>query len=95
MATENAYIDASGDPSLSHLAREVRDSNRARIIKLGDEEVAVISPVRQRRTGRALTDADRQAFLASLGGWKDVDTDRLVKDIYAARRVGNRPPVEL
>ena len=95
MAAENPYVDASGDPALSRLVREVRDTNQARIIRLGGEEVAIIAPIRRRRPGRTLSEADRQAFLASLGGWNDVDTDRLVEDIYAARRAGDRPPVEL
>jgi hypothetical protein len=95
MATKNLYVDATGDPSLSRLAAEVRDSNRPHIIKLDGEEIAVVTPVRHRRPERAISEADSQAFLAALGGWKDVDTDRLVQDIYTARRAGDRPLVEL
>jgi hypothetical protein len=31
------------------------------------------------------TEAEYQAFLASLGSWRDVDTDRLLPDIRAGR----------
>jgi hypothetical protein len=95
MASEPTDIDATGDPSLARLAREVRDSQRARVIRLGDEAVAVISPIRRRRVGSAPSHDDRQAFLSALGGWKDVDTGRLIEDIYTARRVSDRHPVEL
>ncbi|HEY7062822.1 MAG TPA: hypothetical protein VII06_15200 [Chloroflexota bacterium] len=95
MSAETTYVDASGDPVLSRLVQEVRDTNQARIIRLGNEDVAIIAPIRRRPKGRTLSEADRQAFLDSLGGWKDVDTDRLLDDIYAARRVSDRPPVEL
>ena len=95
MSREYVYIDANDDSTLSRLAREVRESKQRRIIRLGDEDVAVISPVRKRRKGRTITEADREAFLSSLGGWKDVDTDRLVEDIYVARHSGDRPPIKL
>jgi hypothetical protein len=96
MATKSAYIDATDNPSLSELAREVRASNTPRVIRVGDEDIAVIAPIRGRRARRPLTEADRQAFLSSLGGWKDlVDTDKLIRDIYESRRMSTRPPIEL
>ncbi len=33
--------------------------------------------------------ADYEAFRSAAGGWKDVDTDRLLNDIYADRRRTN------
>ena len=41
------------------------------------------------------TKADYEAFLSAAGGWKDVDTDKLIADIYATRRRSNRPVVKL
>lgn len=35
------------------------------------------------------------AFIASAGSWSDVDTDRLLADIYARRDAPSRPPVDL
>jgi hypothetical protein len=65
------------------------------VIRLDGKDAAIIAPVRARRKKRTITDEDRKAFLSSLGGWKDVDTDRLIDDIYAARRVADRLPIEL
>ena len=96
MTIKPAYVDATENSVLSQLAQEVRDSNTPRVIRVGNEDVAVLVPVRRRRAKRPLTDADRQAFLSSLGGWKDlVDTDKLIHDIYESRRISTRPPVEL
>ena len=85
MSAEYVYVDASDAPALMKLVRSVQDSQRRDVIRLGGEEVAVLTPVRPRRKGRTITPADREALLASLGGWADVDTDRLIADIYAAR----------
>jgi len=35
------------------------------------------------------------AFRAAAGSWADVDTDKLLADIYESRRLPPRPPVEL
>ena len=47
------------------------------------------------RRGRSLSDADREAFLAAAGSWKDVDVERLKKDIRASRDIPGRSPVNL
>jgi hypothetical protein len=47
------------------------------------------------RWRRRLSDADREAFLSAAGAWKDVDVDRLKKDIRDSRDIPSRPPVEL
>ena|SRR5436190_22716760 len=72
----------------------------------GDEgEVVIVKPAgltrgtegtRGTKHKRNRRNADREAFLASLGGWKDlVDTDKLVEDIYESRRISTRPPIRL
>jgi hypothetical protein len=95
MSAEYVYIDASDAPALLKLVRSVQDSQRKHVIPLGGEEVAVLTPVRPRRKDRTITPTDREALLSSLGGWADVDTDRLIANIYADRRAGDRPPMEL
>ena len=35
------------------------------------------------------------AFLSSAGGWSDVDTDKLIDDIYHSRNISSRPQVSL
>ena len=56
----------------------------------------IIKPVStKRKRGKKITEADYQAFLASAGGWKDVDTEQLKTDIYADRRRSlQRPPLD-
>jgi hypothetical protein len=41
------------------------------------------------------TKEDYEAFKSAAGDWKDVDTDRLLADIYADRRASNRLPIRI
>jgi uncharacterized protein (DUF433 family) len=45
------------------------------------------------KLGKSKSDYD--AFRSAAGAWREVDTDRLVADIYADRRESNRPSVSL
>ncbi|MBI3942654.1 MAG: hypothetical protein HY326_06525 [Chloroflexi bacterium] len=71
------------------------------IVEREDGTRAILKSVRARKLRRRQkTEADYEAFRSSAGGWKDVDTDKLIEDIYANRRladrrISNRPPVEL
>ena len=49
MAHELTPIDisATGGPSLANVAEEVRRTNRPRLLRRADEDIAVISPVRK------------------------------------------------
>jgi hypothetical protein len=49
----------------------------------------------QRGRSRRITDEDLAAFRSAAGAWADVDTDKLIEEIYAARIADDRPPVEL
>ena len=42
-----------------------------------------------------LTQADYEAFMSSFGGWRDLDADQFLKDVYASRDQSKREPVEL
>lgn len=95
MAREATPIDISNIPELVRLAEEVRMSGESRLLCRDTEEVAMLVPVRRSPRRKAKTKADYEAFLSSAGGWKDVDTDRLLKDIRESRRISSRPPVEL
>ncbi len=99
MARELTPIDISNTPDLLRLAEEVAESGKPRVLRRADEDVAVLMPVKKsasrRRTGRKKTEADREAFLASAGGWSDVDTDTFIEENYKSRRISTRPPVEL
>lgn len=91
-------IDVSGVPALLNIAEEVRDTGEPRLLKRDGEDLAIVMPVKpvlRRRARRVKTRAEYEAFRSAAGGWKDVDTDRLVADIYADRRISNRPAIEL
>lgn len=101
MAHESAPIDISktGVPSLAEIAEEVRRTNRPRVLRRADEDVAVISPVRKaakRSPFKPKSQADIDAFLSSAGGWKGiVDADKLREDIDASRALPIKPRPEL
>jgi hypothetical protein len=97
MASELSPIDIRTIPELARLADEVHATGKSRRLRRDTEDVAVLVPVTPKRhtPSRRVSEADRAAFLASAGSWKDVDTDALVAHIYEERRRGDRPPVEL
>lgn len=98
MAKELTPVDISNTPDLLQLAEEVRRSGQPRVLRRAGEDLAVLSPVAtraKRRSKRVKTEADREAFLSSAGGWRGlVDVDQFLEDLEASRRL-TRPPVEL
>jgi antitoxin (DNA-binding transcriptional repressor) of toxin-antitoxin stability system len=98
MAEHAKSIDISDVPEILRLAEEVRRAGEPRVLAKGGEELAMVVPLlppRKRRRGRVKTEADYKAFRSAAGGWADVDTDTLIKNIYEDRRRSSRPPVEL
>lgn len=91
-------LDISHVPELLRIVEEVRATNEPRVLRRDGEDLAVLvpsSPVKGVRSRRVKTTADYEAFRSAAGSWKDVDTDRLVAEIYESRRRSSRPPVEL
>ena len=90
-------IDITNIPELVRIAEEVEATKRPRELKRENKTVAVIMPARRApaKKKREKTQADYEAFKSAAGGWKDIDTDKLIANIYASRRRSNRPPVEL
>jgi hypothetical protein len=88
-------IDISDNAELLRIAEEVQTSQSDWVLRRGDEPLAVVKPVRRRRSSVAKAEADREAFLSSFGSWRelvDVDTfERLTK----ASRASSRPPVQV
>jgi len=98
MRREVKYIDISNVPELLSIVEEVRTTKEPHILRRDSEDVAVLMPVTstlRRRAKRAKTKADYEAFRSAAGGWKDVDTDTLIANIYEDRRQSNRPLAEL
>lgn len=99
MAEHMKSIDLSEAPELLRLAEEVHRTHEPRVLRHEGQDLAVVVPVSKgapkRRRGRAKTEADYAAFRSAAGSWHDVDTDRLLANIYADRERSDRPPVEL
>jgi hypothetical protein len=98
MAEHVQCVDITDAPEILHLAEEVRRAGEPRVLQKDREDLVMMVPLPQpkaRRRGRRKTQADYEAFRSAAGGWADVDTDKLIEDIYAMRRRSNRPPVEL
>lgn len=102
MAHEHETLDISKNPVLLRFAEEVRRRNVSTVLTNGEENLVVVMPVADEETRKAprsrfkkKSPADMEAFFASFGGWKDVDTDRLKADIYESRNRSTGPRPEL
>ena len=96
--TDPTPIDITTIPELVRIAEEVAATKTPRELKRENKTVAVIMPAPKAtaKKKREKTKADFEAFLSAAGGWKDVDTERLLKDIYEdRRRTNSRSPVKL
>jgi hypothetical protein len=97
--TEHAKpIDISDSPEVLRLAEEVRRAGEPHMLGRDGEHLAVVVPLPQpkkHRRGHTLSEADYEAFHSTAGGWKDIDTDKLIENIYESRRISTRPPVDL
>lgn len=98
MASEYIPLDISTAHDLLELAEEVRRTNRPRLLRRANEDIAVIAPVRKRPVRspfKKKSSADIASFLSAAGSWKDEDTDKLKADIYESRRLSTRPRPDL
>lgn len=89
MAQRHAPIDISDNPEWLRLVEEMRRGNGPRELHRADEVVAVLAPPPTKLSRkRALTAADREAFRAAAGGWKDLrDTGQSSHDTAAGREI--------
>jgi hypothetical protein len=96
--THPTPIDITNIPELVRIAEEVEATKTPRELVQENKHVALITPVtgaKKAKKRKGKTKADYEAFKSAAGSWKDVDTDRLIKDIYEQRRRSNKPPIEL
>jgi hypothetical protein len=91
MAKELTPVDVTNTPDLPRLAEEVRRSGQLRLLRRDNEDLAVLFPVgkpTKRRSKRAKTDVDREAFLSPAGGWQgNMDVDKFLRDNEESRRL--------
>jgi len=98
MAGDARPVDIGSFPELIHLAEEVRDTNRPRVLRCGDEDIAKLVPLGAATSGRRRrpkTAADYNAFLSSAGAWADVDIEAFLRANRESRDRSTRPAVEL
>jgi hypothetical protein len=74
--------------------RVVKDKETVMVEKEG-RGLAILKPISSGTRRRRKSSAAYKAFLAAAGSWKDVDTDKLIADIYASRSSSSRPAIEL
>ncbi len=97
MTAEPKTINVSVVLEAVCLVEEVRSIGQARVLQRDGSEVAIPTPLDASEASRSTpiyTHEDDQAFLNSCGSWADVDTDKLIEDIYEGRR-SSKPPVYL
>lgn len=92
MAEQPKSIDVSDVPDMLRLAEEVRRAGEPRILRRNGEDLAMVVPLpRAKKPRLKKTSAeDLAAFRQAAGSWADIDTDKLIEDIYRARREGTR-----
>lgn len=99
MTTDPRPIDISNMPDLVRIAEEVEATKKPLKLTRDRKTLAILMPVGTAvtpRKKRGKTKADYKAFRAAFGSWKDIDTEELLKHIYAdRRRTITRLPVKL
>ena len=87
MSSNLPTIDISNSPELIRLAEEVITTGEDRILNRNGKPMVVVKPV---SLVKKVKKKNTTAFLASLGTWKDIDIDTMIKNIYKAREKGSR-----
>jgi len=96
MTTDPTPIDISNMPDLMRLVKEVEATKKPRKLVRNNKPVAVLMPTNTSlspKKKRPKTKADYEAFRVAFGSWSDVDTEALLKNIYADRRQTNTHPL--
>jgi hypothetical protein len=78
---------------LTEVLRRVSREHETVIVETGENDRVVVRPGGDDELidiSSPKTEADFERFLSSAGGWADVDTDRLLADIYGSRDTNNQ-----
>jgi hypothetical protein len=100
MAKELTPIDISSAHDLIRLAEEVRRSGKARLLRRGDEDLAVLSPIPAPPTPlagvtKSLSPEEDAAFLSAAGSWTGLVDAEELKRTLRDERSDDRPPARL
>lgn len=89
-------IDISEMPEVMKLVDELNKSEGPRMLRRGEEDVAILTPVTERRDEHwKPTEEQIAAARSAAGSWKDFDAEVFVEQVYRDRENWNRPPVKL
>ncbi len=82
--------------NLAQVFDRVVYENETVLVEKEGRPLAILKPARAvPRRRRKKSSADYKAFLSAAGTWQEVDTEKLIADIYASRRRSTRPSVQL
>ncbi len=86
-------IDISHLPDLLRIAEEVKDTKTPHVLKRDNKTVAMLMPVgttvKPEKKPKP-TKADYETFFSAFGSWKDVDTEKLKRDMRYTQPVRGR-----
>ncbi len=96
---EPLSVDVANSADLEALADEVNRTGEERLLCRDGRVLARVVPILRpvvsaQDTGLPPwnpTAEDEAAFRSASGSWADLDTDRIVEEIYEARKRGSRP----
>ena len=77
--------------NLARIIDLVLASNERIVVEKEDGGVVSIVP----EAVAPKSDADLAVFMSAAGSWSDMDSDRLIEEIYSSRNASSRPPVAL
>ena len=91
-------VDVETVPELAPLTDEVAATRQPIVLRKQGIDLATIVPIEgisPYSPGRRKTPEDRQAFLASAGGWRGIVDEATMEEIFGNRSVSARALVEL
>jgi hypothetical protein len=91
-------IDISEMPEVAKLVDELSKSDKPRMLRRGEEDVAILTPVaseKQNLEDRKPSPEQLAAARSAAGSWTDFDAETFIEQIYRDRENWNRPPVKL
>lgn len=80
--------------NVDEIVEEMRRTGETVVVEAPDAPPFTLQPGEPSNSHPDTADEDRAAFLAAAGSWADVDTDRLIEEIYERREV-IRPLIDL
>ena len=88
------FTEFAGD--VAGFFERIIDNHETVLVEKERGKIVMLRRARRARPRGKAKAPDRDAFLSTAGGWKDlVDIDKLVEGIYESRSIISRPPVNL